>query len=439
MISAVYLYKLAFLFTQSRLAGAAAAFVFISNPNILYLQSTPMTELPLIAFFILSTYYFIRFIQSESNFNYLLLAALFSFCATLTRYDGWFLVLAQAAVLGLIYFPIRLNLKSRMEGARRYWDSSRWQKLEGHLVLFGSLAFAGILLWMVWGYLILGDPLYFTHSGYSAKSQQQAWLSRGELPAYHDVGQSFLYYGATTFSNLGGIIFSLAALGVLIYLFDRRIYHRWLIMAILLVPFAFNVVTLYLGQSVIFIPQVTPESFEWNLFNVRYGVMMVPFAAFVVGYLMWMAKPLAKALVCLALLAQIALYPLGQADVVSYQDGVAGLSSASAKIPTAQYWFNDNYDYGLVLVDDFARTLSIVRTDVPMQNVIYVGNKPYWEESLDEPEKYARWIIMQQDDQVWKSINDRPEILARLYKYFEKSYTSPEILVFKRNDQVAAQ
>jgi hypothetical protein len=437
VVSSVYLYKLAFLFTKNRFASIAAAFVFISNPNILYLQATPMTELPLIAFFILSTYYFIRFILSENNFNYLLLAALFSFCATLTRYDGWFLVIIQAAVLGLIYLPLRLNLLARISSWKKIWDSSRWKKLEGHLVIFGSLAFAGILLWLVWGYLILGDPLYFTHSEFSAKSQQQDWLSKGELPAYRNLGQSFLYYTVTTFSNLGGIIFALATAGALVYLFDRRILHRWLVLIILLVPFVFNVVTLFLGQSVIFIPQITPESFDWNLFNVRYGVMMVPFAAFIVGYLMWLVHPAVRVIISLALLVQIAMYPLGISEALSYKDGVAGLSSASAKIPAAQYWFNDNYDHGLVLVDDFARTLSIVRTDVPMQNVIYVGNKPYWEESLEAPEKHARWIIMQKDDQVWKSINDRPYVLARLYKYFEKSYTSPEILVFKRNDQIA--
>ena len=68
-----------------------------------------------------------------------------------------------------------------------------------------------------------------------------------------------------------------------------------------------------------------------------------------------------------------------------------------------------------------------------MQNVIYVGNKPYWEESLVAPEKYARWIIMQKNDAVWNAVYEDPMTNARLYKYFDKVYTSDEILVFERN------
>jgi hypothetical protein len=57
---------------------------------------------------------------------------------------------------------------------------------------------------------------------------------------------------------------------------------------------------------------------------------------------------------------------------------------------------------------------------------------------LVAPEKYATWIIMQQNDEVWKRINDDPITQGRMYKYFNKVYTSPEILIFKRNPEVPA-
>jgi hypothetical protein len=84
-------------------------------------------------------------------------------------------------------------------------------------------------------------------------------------------------------------------------------------------------------------------------------------------------------------------------------------------------------------MDDYARTVSIVRSGIPMHEVIYIGNKPYWEESFYQPEKYATWIVMQKEDQVWKAINDNRIIRNRMYKYFSKVYTSPDILIFKRN------
>jgi hypothetical protein len=65
IISAVYIYKLAYLLTKNKGASFFAALVFILNPNILYLQSTPMTELSLIVFFILSSYQFIKFLQER--------------------------------------------------------------------------------------------------------------------------------------------------------------------------------------------------------------------------------------------------------------------------------------------------------------------------------------------------------------------------------------
>ena len=103
-----------------------------------------------------------------------------------------------------------------------------------------------------------------------------------------------------------------------------------------------------------------------------------------------------------------------------------------ARSPNVESWMAKNYDGGLVLMDDYAPTLSIIRSNVPMQNVIYVGTKPYWEESLAEPEKYAKWVVVQNKDDVWKYIYSNPIAQGRLYKYFEKAYTSPEILVFKR-------
>jgi hypothetical protein len=87
-----------------------------------------------------------------------------------------------------------------------------------------------------------------------------------------------------------------------------------------------------------------------------------------------------------------------------------------------------------VLTDDYARTISIIRTPIPMDQIIYIGNKPYWDESLREPEKYARWIVMQKDDSVWKSIYDDPITNGRLFKYFNKVYTSDTVLIFRRID-----
>jgi uncharacterized MnhB-related membrane protein len=117
--------------------------VFYANPNILYLQTTPMTELVLIVFFILSTYYFIKFIEKQEDILSLILAAFFGFCAALSRYDGWFLVLFEAGVIALMYLPWKRIPKSIKEIFTGF-DKERWQVLEGRLILFALLAFFAI-------------------------------------------------------------------------------------------------------------------------------------------------------------------------------------------------------------------------------------------------------------------------------------------------------
>ncbi len=437
IISSVFLYKLMQLLTKNKWAGVFAAFVFMTNPNILYLQSTPMTELVLIAFFILSSYYFIKFLQNTNNVPNLILAAAFGFLTTLSRYDGWALVLTEAGILILLYLPWPQFPRSLGE-LKSLFSRERWEQMQGRVILFSALAFFGIVLWLLWGQLILGDPFYFSHSSYSANSQQLNWLARGELPAYHQLFTAIKYYAVTSTVNIGFWIMAVALSGLLYLLVStKRIRHPYFVVLILLVPFIFNVVTLFLGQSVIFIPNLTPANFEWHLFNVRYGVMMVPLAAIGAAYLLYRSPKLFKPVIVAVVLFQLSLFALGRNKVVTLEDGRSGLSSEIAKLPNAQFWFADHYDNGLVLVDDYARTMSIIRTPVPMQDVIYVGNKPYWEQSFTEPEKYATWIVMQKNDQVWQNIYDKPEVQGRLFKYFQKVYTSPEILIFRRNPEVA--
>lgn len=415
IIASLFIYKLTYLVTNQKLAAFFAFALFALNPNILYMQSTPMTELPLLAFFSASSYFFIKFMINDSNYLSLLFAGIFGFFATITRYDGWFLVAVEALILVLMYID-KVKL---------------WKVMEGKLLFFSTMAFFGILLWFLWDFLILGDPFYFTNSPFSAKSQQAGWLLRGELPAYKDISLSALYYLDTAMRNVGGMVFGLFLVGLVFFLFKQRNRVGVLLAFLMLVPFIFYTVTLYIGQSVIFIPDLTPENFEWKLFNVRYGILALPAIVFFASYLFSKSHYTIKSILAAAFIFQTAMFVSGYTPIITLDDGIYGLSSS--KVTDAQYWMASHYDKGLVLIDDYARTMSIIRSNIPMENVIYVGNKPYWEESLIEPEKYATWIVLQKDDAVWKALNENPVGQGRLFKYFQKVYTSPEILIFKRS------
>lgn len=412
----VYIFKLTKLITDNLFASFISFIVFGTNLNILYMQSTPMTEIPLIAFFVLSTYYYVKYLYKINSIPSLLLAGFFALCASLTRYDGWFLVLFEAI---FIIFPGIFN-------------RNNFAKKQGDAILFITLAAFGIIGWMVWCWAIFGNPLYFDTSVYSAKSQQLAWLQRNELPGYHNLLISLIYYVYASLANSGLIIFLLAFAGAIVFITSKSSKSPLAVLTILFVPFIFNVLSLFLGQSVIFIPSLTPKDFEYHLFNVRYGIMMIPFMAVFFGYLVSRVHISVKVLLIGMLIMQSAIFFSGISPVITLADGTQGLSAE--KVPeNVEEFINKNYDGGLVLLDNQARTISITQSTMPMENIIYVGNKPYWDISLKHPEKYAKWIIMQKNDAVWTALYDNETVRGDLYKYFKKVYTSPNILIFERN------
>jgi hypothetical protein len=444
IVASVFMFAIIYHMTKNLIASWLGTFVFALNPNILYLQTTAMTEIPLVAFFLGSIYFYMKHLETGS-LKTLVLSAAIGLAATLSRYDGWFLVLAQTFILIMWYLFISTPDKQKTLSRITDKIKSNWHRMESNVIIFASLAFVGIGLWMLWDYLILNDPLYFTNSPFSAKSQQQDWFERGELPAYKNLTLSFIYYMYTSFVNSGSVL-SLAALGGAVVFLIKPSINKIILLTLLLVPVFFYTITLYAGQSIIFIPGLTPKEYEWNLFNVRYGVMMIPAAAFLTAYLLHYLTSLtvrlqhptlgsgAKGLVTMGmaglLIFQTYRFISKDEPVISLEDGISGLSASRGS--DAETWIKQEYDGGYILVDDFARTLSIIRSGLPMDKVIYVGNKPYWEESFEKPEKYARWIIMQDGDSVWKNLYENEAMQGRVYAHFEKAYTSPQILIFKQ-------
>jgi hypothetical protein len=74
--------------TASPLAAAAAAAVFVLNPNVLYLQSTPMTEPLLLALALLAVALAIEWTSSRGDGRARLVGWVFAL-ACLTRYEAW--------------------------------------------------------------------------------------------------------------------------------------------------------------------------------------------------------------------------------------------------------------------------------------------------------------------------------------------------------------
>ena len=104
----------------SRLAAWCGFAAFILNLNMLYLQSTALTEPVLLALSIGAVYHLARWMRIFGVRD-LLWGALFVFCATLTRYEGWALLATSVLVVG-VWASLNDRRQSRH---RRTWSCSR--------------------------------------------------------------------------------------------------------------------------------------------------------------------------------------------------------------------------------------------------------------------------------------------------------------------------
>src|ERR1035438_9278461 len=147
LLAGTFLYAAAYRIFECASAAFAATAVFALNPNALYLQSIPMTESLFSACLLALLYFSVRF-RDTQGWGAVMGAGIAACAATLTRYEGWFLLPFVA-----IYFVI---------AARR--------NRIGVAMLFTSLAALGPLFWLVHNWWLTMDPLAFYRGPYSARA-----------------------------------------------------------------------------------------------------------------------------------------------------------------------------------------------------------------------------------------------------------------------------
>jgi len=358
------------------------------------MQTTPLTESLLIFLAIACIYHLVKWAKS---FNYLdlVLSAFFILLSTITRYDGWFLLLFASILVFLLAYQKKDKVFAK-----------------GNLLLFLTLASLGVILWLLWNLMIFGDPLYFAFGPFSAKSQQDLLLSEGRLQTKGNFIYSYFLYFLTVMYNLGVVTTILALVGG-IYLYTSKIINKnsKLVLTLLFVPFIFNVVSLYFGHSVIHLPKIFP--YTW--FNDRYGLMILPAAAVFLGFLAKKRSYVFYLLCGLVMLQNINMYLTN--DIITIQDGVRGASGEY--LDEASGWISKNVDDGLVLVAASSNDSLLFTSGLRLKQFITEGARIYWNESLEDPTKHAKWIIMHKGDLVEKSMRDN-DIFLKSYKLVYK-------------------
>lgn len=381
LITAYYIYRTGYRLTHNGPASFLGSLAFILNPDVLYIQTTPLSEMVCAVTFMVAIYYFLCWAQEEST-HYLVISAFAMFLATLSRYDNW------------VLFAILMFLLVLISAQKRYNRT----KTVSMVIIYGTLAGFGIMLWILWNKVIFGEALYFGKGPYSSGQQQLAFLHAGRLYTYHNVLLSVKYYGADVIETLGPLIVVLAIIGLILFIGRRHFSSECLVALALLTPFAFYVFSLYTGQAIIYVPGVVPHNAISQVFNVRYGIAMAAPCSILITVLLgtklmpWKSP---KALIhfgrCVVLSLILIQVFLTSGANIALEDGQYGIS---CEVPlAANKYLAQYYNGGKILEDNFASRVDGSDAGFNFRDVIYEGSGDLWNSALHNPAAYVTWVV----------------------------------------------
>jgi putative flippase GtrA len=413
-----YLYLTGVGLTGNKMAGIVAAIFFAANPNVLYLQSTPMTELLLIACIAATVYHLMRWCQTGS-YRQLAATAAAALLGTLSRYEAW--VIDVAVVLVVVWVAWQRERPAR--------PRERLRHAEGQLIFYGTLAFAGIAGWVLWNAVIFHNPLYF-QDGPFAKSS--LWVSSADVAVGHwrIAAETYLY--AIT-DNVGWLALGLAAVGLGFYLAKTRLRAESLAPLVPLVIVPFYVYALYSGQRPLHVMQINGD-----LYNVRFGVLTVLPVALFLGYLAvavqersrrWLRSAGYVALCC-AVVATSALIVRGGIDTLAEPETFQASASQLADNQAAA-WLQKHYSGGKVLMESFGNEAVTFESRIPIGSIIYEGSYRQWQPALRDPlAQGIRWIYMRRapdgTDEVWQALHGSDQL-----SHYSLVYATPDQLIYR--------
>ena len=382
------IYRLVSLWTGRRSSALLTLAVYVLNPNLLYIQATPLTEPVFVGLFAGSAYHLAAWMRTLS-YRDLILAATLAAASSLARYDGW-AVAAAGSVVALTF---------------TFAQTRRRDAAEAMGLSFAALACFGMLLWVFYNYTIFGDALAFQHGAYSAGGQQALLVAKGGLPAQGHPAVAAQVYGWAVLDVVGPLVLALGIVGWGLEL--SRLGSRLRtggLFVMLAAPCAFQLLTLYLGQTVIYIPQMDPVGF----FNNRFGLLALPVVAVGCGLLAARGRRTQVAVALVAAL-QLGIFAVSGPPIL-VQDGTVGVSAALPADPAADY-LRAHYGGGRILVDDSQDgAVLIFDSRLPAREFVVSGDQRFWARAIDNPAGQVRYIYVRPGDLV--SAQMTPEKLS---------------------------
>jgi hypothetical protein len=471
VVGTLFSYKIVWRMTGSHAAAAAGAAVFALNPNILYMQSTPMTETLMFTTMLGSVYGLLRWVQTDDSNRfhqvYLLAAGLSALLCALTRYEGWTMAVTLTAVVlycsfsglgllrrllftgaiaggvvvagyavlhfgivaGIAALPLLVLLYAAI---RRVHARDEWHATEGQVLAFGILGATGPLAWMVWNLVIFGDPLAFQNGVYAKPSN---WVNNGEV-AMHHLWIAFRTYEIATIDTATQPIAILGLIALAVYLLRTRLSPESLPVLSLLVMFPMFVATLYKGQRPLHVYQ-----YYHSFYNVRFGLVMLLPIALCIGFAVgeagrlvprrwWAWLRAVPAVAVIAVTVILAVNGLRTGGIVTLEEPLTSdAAKSSVQADQAATWLREHYDRGLMLMESYGNEEVAYASHVPLQQQVYEGSYRLWTPALAHPGYHnIVWVVMHDsaEDQVYAGLH------ASIARYgYRLVWTNNDYLIYK--------
>ncbi len=362
------------LFDSNAAAGAALA-LFALNPNVLYLQAIPMTESVFFAALMALLYFSARFGETQ-GWGAAIGAALSACAATLTRYDGWFLLPVVAAYF---LFTARKRIPVTL--------------------VFCAIAGLGPLYWMGHNWWMTGDWLDFYRGPYSARAIQGS----ATYPGLKDWRTATVYYSAAAQLCAGPLLTWIGIAGAAACLLRRSI----LPVVLLAIPPMAYVASVYSGAVPIFLPTLWPHSY----YNARYGTSAIPLlalgAAALVAWVPRKAQALAAAGIVLAGAGWWSFHWRPN-QWAAWEESRVNSVGRREWTQQAVEFLAPRYVRGTgILTSTYPLTGILRQAGIPLREALDVDNGLIWDALVGRPDLYLKqeWVIAQGGDGAQTAVN----------------------------------
>lgn len=423
------IYRLARRWLQPSAAALALAF-FAINPNILYLQTTAMTEPLFVCEMIWIVVWLVEWRtqldedpQKSDRLLGWIAAALVA--AIYTRYDGWVMALLAWSCVGLVLLK-RGNLRSRA-----FWLAS-------------AVIVAAPIAWFIYNAMTFGDWLEFARGPYSAKAIELRTASHGAgppHPGWHNPWVSLLFFLKVSEMDTaavawGNTMLALSALGTACaWIVARRRAFTWALLLWLPVPFyAYSVAY---GSVPIFLPLWWPHS--W--YNTRYGMELLPALALGVGFAGNIVigavrdfKPQWAKYASGALFAVVALNACQvlRERPLAYVEGTKNIEAHrpyQAEIPPVLRALLAQRPAATVLMETSVDPEIVALTGIPLRQTINEADLEIWDAALKAPAQHAAIVLAFEGDAVDRAVKEHPEGLTAVHRFTAKGQPSGTLYV----------